>query len=82
MEMVCHWIPSSAVNDLCNSDLQGTFVAALVPQLGDFDSAEYCEQLAAVFQDLKQANVGLRLIGIGEIQAAERLSEFTGLPLE
>ena len=38
----------------------------LVPQLGEFDSAELAEQLAAVDGELSSAGIDLRVIGIGE----------------
>ncbi len=54
----------------------------LLPQLGDFDSVELSEQLVAVKDDLEEAGVALRVIGIGSTGAAERFSRFTGLPLD
>lgn len=49
---------------------------------GDFDSAEYAEQLAAVTDDLAAADIGLRFVGIGETGAAERFARFNSLPIE
>ena len=57
-------------------------VVVLMPQLGDFDSAEYAEQLAAVSGDLEQAGVSLRVIAIGGPGAAKRFSGFTGLQMD
>eukprot|EP00854_Cymbomonas_tetramitiformis_P019155 gene19155-22900_t len=65
--------------------LEGLGPCALVvvlPQLGDFDSAEYAELLAAVGADLEDASIDLRVIGIGNSGAAARFAQFTGLPLE
>lgn len=53
----------------------------LMPQLGDFDSAEYAELLAAVKPDLDDANLSLRIIGIGDCNSAQRFAKFAGLPL-
>ena len=54
----------------------------VLPQLGEFDSAEMCEQLVAVADDLQAAGVALRVVGIGDQAAGQRFSDFTGLPLE
>mmetsp|Transcript_9289 Transcript_9289/g.27805 ORF Transcript_9289/g.27805 Transcript_9289/m.27805 type:complete len:302 (+) Transcript_9289:214-1119(+) len=51
-------------------------LVVLLPQLGEFDSCEFCEQLAAVADDLARADVGLRVIGIGEPAAGERFAAF------
>ena len=56
-------------------------LVVLLPQLGEFDSAEFCEPLAAVGDALGEANIALRVIGIGNAAAARRFSSFTGLPL-
>jgi AhpC/TSA antioxidant enzyme len=53
-----------------------------MPQLGDFDSAEYAELLAAVLSDLQKANVDLRLVGIGNAESAKLFSQHTGMPLD
>ena len=57
-------------------------LVVLAPQLGDFDSAEYAEQLAAAYGDLGAADIGLRFVGIGDAAAAKRFAAFNGLPLE
>ncbi|KAG7346688.1 AhpC/TSA antioxidant enzyme [Nitzschia inconspicua] len=57
-------------------------LVVVMPQMGDFDSTEYAEQLCAVMSDLKQANVELRLIGIGNVETAKLFSAHTGMPLE
>ena len=54
-------------------------LVVVLPQLGEFDSAEFCEQLSAVADDLERASIALRVIGIGNDRAAERVSMFTGL---
>ncbi|CAB9529874.1 expressed unknown protein [Seminavis robusta] len=51
-------------------------------QLGDFDSAEYAELLAGIQPELERANVALRIIGIGPVEAAKRFAQFAGLPLD
>jgi len=53
----------------------------VLPQLGEFDSSEFCEQLLAVEAELAKASLELRVIGIGDEQAAKRFSQFTGLDL-
>jgi len=53
-----------------------------MPQLGDFDSGEYAEHLMAVLEDLKQARITLRLIGIGDEQSAKRFAQFNRVPLD
>jgi hypothetical protein len=57
-------------------------LVVLAPQLGDFDSAEYAEQLAAVVGELDEAGISLRFVGIGETGAAKRFAQFNSLPLE
>lgn len=54
----------------------------VMPQLGDFDSAEYAEQLCALLPDLKKANVDLRIVGIGNMESAKLFSRHTGMPLD
>ena len=57
-------------------------LVVLSPQLGDFDSAEYAEHLAAVADDLSAAGIALRFVGIGEPSAARKFAGFNGLPLD
>lgn len=54
----------------------------VMPQLGDFESVEYARMLKQVLPDLKQANIALRIIGIGNCKTAHMFSLFTGIPLE
>jgi len=54
----------------------------VMPQLGDFDSAEYAEQLVAIQNDLDNAKMSLRIIGIGDTNSARRFANFAGLPLD
>eukprot|EP00967_Tisochrysis_lutea_P116673 scaffold188060_cov31-Tisochrysis_lutea.AAC.1 len=56
-------------------------LVVILPQLGEFDSCEFCEQLVAVLGDLELAEMQLRVIGIGDAEAARRFAAFTGLPL-
>ena len=60
--------------------ITGKSLVVVLPQLGEFDSAEYCEQLVAVTDDLRDANIGLRVVGIGDDGAATKFCGFTGLP--
>ena len=62
--------------------ITGKSLVVVLPQLGEFDSAEYCEQLVAVTDDLRDANIGLRVVGIGDDGAATKFCGFTGLPPE
>lgn len=54
----------------------------LLPQLGEFDSSEFCEQLVAARNDLEEQNIDLSVIGIGDTKCATSFSQFTGLPME
>ncbi|MDI9405411.1 MAG: AhpC/TSA family protein [Chitinophagaceae bacterium] len=55
-------------------------LVVLVGQLGDFDSLEYAQALAAVLPRLETAGIGLLVIGIGHEAGAERFCAYTGLP--
>lgn len=54
-------------------------LVVLLPQLGEFDSAEMCEQLVAVKDQLAEADVSLRVIGIGSSNATKEFCGFTGI---
>jgi len=56
-------------------------LVVLLPQLGEFDSSEYCEFLIAAKQSLKDANIELKIIGIGDKIAGQKFGQFIGLPL-
>ena len=64
-----------------NNNKQKTLVVVL-PQLGEFDSSEYCEFLVAAEKSLAENNIALRVIGIGNALAASKFCEFTGLSPE
>ena len=70
----------ASVSPLEGLDAKRSLVV-LLPQLGDLDSFEFCEHLVAVRDDIERANVELRVIGVGDVGAAERFCNFTGLPL-
>jgi hypothetical protein len=57
-------------------------LVVVMPQLGDFESAEYAEFLVSILPDLKRANINLRIIGIGDAGTAKKFSSFTGLPID
>ena len=57
-------------------------LCVVLPQLGDFCTAEYAEHLVAVAPDLRAAGLDLRVVGIGDARAARRFCAFSGLPLE
>lgn len=56
-------------------------LVVLLPQLGEFDSSEYCELLIAAKQSLKDANIDLKIIGIGDKLAGQKFCQFVGLQL-
>uniref|UniRef100_A0A7S3QH17 Uncharacterized protein n=1 Tax=Chaetoceros debilis TaxID=122233 RepID=A0A7S3QH17_9STRA len=69
-------------DDDSDSDSDAKYAMVVVmPQLGDFDSAEYAEMLAAVEDDLKLANISLRIIGIGDTASAVKFCNFAGLDM-
>jgi len=57
-------------------------LVVLLPQLGEFDSSEFCEQLVAIDDELTKAKIYLRVIAIGDVSSALRFSRFTGLALD
>jgi hypothetical protein len=54
----------------------------LLPQLGDFDSVEYAQAIAAALPRLRAAGIGLLAIGIGDAAGAARFCAYTGFPAE
>jgi hypothetical protein len=52
----------------------------LLPQLGDFDSLEYAQALAAALPRLRAAGIALLAIGIGDEEGRQRFCAFTGFP--
>lgn len=54
----------------------------VLPQLGEFDSCEYIEQVVSVLPALEKNSIALRVIGIGDVKSARKFSAFTGLPLK
>lgn len=64
-------------------DSSKKYLVVLMPQLGDFDSVEYAELLASVKDDLKEeANIELRIIGIGTTDSTKRFANFVGIPAD
>ncbi|EEC45277.1 predicted protein, partial [Phaeodactylum tricornutum CCAP 1055/1] len=57
-------------------------LVVVMPQLGDFDSGEYTENLMAVRSDLQKAGIALRLIGIGNAASARRFASFNHVPMD
>ncbi|MGB5133629.1 MAG: peroxiredoxin-like family protein [Prochlorococcaceae cyanobacterium] len=55
-------------------------LVVLMGQLGDFDSLEYAQDLAAALPRLQAAGIALLVIAIGNDAGAERFCAFTGLP--
>lgn len=54
-------------------------LVVILPQLGEFDSSEYCEFLIAADDALQQNNIELQVIGIGNTECAQNFCGFTGL---
>jgi glutaredoxin len=74
----------SPANDPIDAD--GSFLrpdkkslVVLLPQLGEFDSSEYIEFLCAASPALDRADIDLKVIGIGDPNAARAFCQFTGL---
>ena len=74
-------LPSSSSSDTTATTAKKSLVVIL-PQLGEFDSSEYCEFLASALPSLEGAGVDLRCVGIGDAKAARLFCDFTGLPLD
>ncbi len=55
-------------------------LVVLMGQLGDFDSLEYAQALAAALPQLQAAGMALLVIAIGNDAGAERFCAYTGLP--
>lgn len=55
-------------------------LVVLLSQLGDFDSLEYGQALAAALPRLQASGIALLAIGLGEPASAERFCQFTGFP--
>ena len=64
-----------------NGDNKKSLVV-LLPQLGEFDSSEYCEMLIAAEQSLADNDIELKVVGIGNNIAGKNFCEFTGLSPE
>ena len=62
--------------------VSGKSLVVVLPQLGDFDTAEICEQLVAIDDALTSSELSVRVVGIGDAAAASKFSAFTGLPLD
>ena len=45
-------------------------LVVVLPQLGEFDSSEYVEFLNAATPALNESNIDLKVIGIGNVEAA------------
>ncbi|KAL7470148.1 hypothetical protein ACHAXS_010382 [Conticribra weissflogii] len=54
-------------------------LVVFLPQLGEFDSFEYCEQLLAAQTSLQSHDIDLQLVGIGDVSSAERFCSFSGI---
>lgn len=54
-------------------------LVVLLPQLGEFDSFEFVEQLNGLSDDLDKAKLNLRIVGIGSESTAKRFCDVSGL---
>jgi hypothetical protein len=52
------------------------------PQLGDFDSLEYAWWLQREAATLKQKNITVRAIGIGDRNSGQKFCDYTGFPTD
>ena len=57
-------------------------LVVLLSQLGDFDSVEYAQALVQQWQELQDAGIDVRAVGIGDAGSAERFCRYTGFPRE
>ena len=74
------WLQNTFLNKSTNASGRKTLVVAM-PQMGDFDSAEYAELLSAVEDDLKNSNIDLRMIAIGDANSARKFASFNNVNL-
>lgn len=70
---------SSPILSSNNNDNKKKQLVVILPQLGEFDSSEYCEFLIAAQNLLDEKNINLSIIGIGDTTAASTFCKFTGL---
>ncbi|MBP0002458.1 MAG: AhpC/TSA family protein [Cyanobacteria bacterium SBC] len=52
------------------------------PQLGDFDSLEYAGWLRRTAEPLKNQNLAIRAIGIGDLNSGKQFCNYTGFPAD
>ena len=71
---------SSAEDGGTNSEKKKKSLVVVLPQLGEFDAAEYCEFLIAARGAMTENGIDLRVVGIGDPVAARAFCGFTGLP--
>jgi hypothetical protein len=57
-------------------------LVAVLPQLGDFDSLEYAWWLQREAATLRQRNITVRAVGIGNRNAGQQFCRYTGFPAE
>lgn len=55
-------------------------LVVVMGQLGDFDSLEYAQALAAALPQLETAGIALQAFAIGNAAGADRFCAYTGLP--
>ena len=57
-------------------------LVVVCPQLGDFDSLEYAWWLNREMPQLTEANIKVKMVGIGNRAAGQKFCDFTGFPAE
>mmetsp|Transcript_27580 Transcript_27580/g.58283 ORF Transcript_27580/g.58283 Transcript_27580/m.58283 type:complete len:527 (+) Transcript_27580:172-1752(+) len=72
-------LPPSAASSSSDSNTKKKTLVVLLPQLGEFDSSEYCEFLLAAEASLEDSDIDLQVVGIGDTTAARNFCDFTGL---
>mmetsp|Transcript_5945 Transcript_5945/g.17151 ORF Transcript_5945/g.17151 Transcript_5945/m.17151 type:complete len:643 (-) Transcript_5945:154-2082(-) len=70
---------STSSSSSSSSEGKTKSLVVLLPQLGEFDSSEFCEHLIAASDALTDADIRLRVVGIGDPSASREFCSFTGL---
>jgi len=66
------------VSVLAGCDAVDRLLVLVLPQLGDFDSLEYAWWLQRYAQQLQEAKLTIRAVGIGDRPSGEKFCTFTG----
>ena len=71
-----------SVSLFTNYSLENKLLVLVFSQLGDFDSLEYAWWLKRFEKELKEKNIEIRAIGIGDINSGLKFCDYTGFPQE